>query len=60
MNTSRDGQGDTQRQARRAWQPPSVVRAGTVSSILRQQSGKVSATQGDPGDGRKNAAGGES
>jgi hypothetical protein len=38
---------------REIWEPMRLVRVGSVAEVLRQGGGKLTATGGDPGEGRK-------
>jgi hypothetical protein len=43
----------TTRKARRPWQRPTLTPAGTIGSVLRGGSNKVTVVTGDPGEPRK-------
>jgi hypothetical protein len=53
--------GSKTREQSRPWQPPRLRRVGSIGEVLRTGGGKLSPSQGDPGEPRKPpGAGGES
>ncbi len=55
---SQSGSNGPRPDARRPWTQPTVTPTGTVGVVIAGGGGKVSASAGDPGDGRKPPGGG--